>query len=203
MKRKPAKPQPAVTPGRAQGKGSGAPVKAPRPAAKPQPSPRPAGVITTPVQRGPAPAKKPAAKKKPVKRKLALGESIACCAAEALAASLRLAGAPVSDEDVLALYWHTADDADAGASVWATLEAAYEFGLAGIRPLSFREVVPSEPGYWPSLGHKTRAGLILGGDLPGPHALYDDGAAWWSWGQPWDPADFPLAVIEEAWQVTW
>src|SRR5258707_14570309 len=57
------------------------------------------------------PAKKPAAKKKPVKpkpRKLALGESVACCSAEALAASLRLTGRPASDGDVLALHQRTA-----------------------------------------------------------------------------------------------
>jgi hypothetical protein len=49
--------------------------------------------------------------------------------------------------------------------------------------------------------------LILGLDWLGgkPHAVtYDprDGT-WWSWGQPYSPADFPGAVIEEAWAVTW
>ena len=150
----------------------------------------------------------PAAKKKrPVKRKLALGESVACCAAEALAASLRLTGVPVSDSDVLAIYWHTASDADAGATILATLEAACRFGVAGIRPVSFREVMLNA---LPECGrrelpqlHETRAGLILGGDLPGPHALYDDGTAWWSWGEPYDRATWPDAVIEEAWEVRW
>lgn len=71
--------------------------------------------------------------KQPVKRKLSVGD-VACCSAEALAASLRLLGVPVGDEDVLALYWRTAADADAGASISATLEAAQRFGLAGVRP---------------------------------------------------------------------
>jgi hypothetical protein len=88
-----------------------------------------------PAHRHKAPKHKKA--KKPVRRKLALGEGVACCSAEALAASLRLAGVPVGDEDVLALYWRTAADADAGATISATLEAASEFGLAGVRLVSF------------------------------------------------------------------
>lgn len=47
-------------------------------------------------------------------------------------------------------------------------------------------------------------GLILGLDLPeGPHAVFDDGRSWWSWGEPYNPADFAGAVVEEAWAVTW
>ena len=48
----------------------------------------------------------------------------------------------------------------------------------------------------------SRPGLVLGVDLPGPHALLTTPDGWWSWGEPCDPADFPAAVIEEAWQVT-
>jgi hypothetical protein len=40
-------------------------------------------------------------------------------------------------------------------------------------------------------------------DLPGPHALLDDGSGWWSWGELYDPACWPDAVIEEAWMLTW
>jgi hypothetical protein len=72
------------------------------------------------------------------KRKLSAGD-VACCSAEALAASLRLAGHPVTDEDVLELYWLTASDPDEGASILATLEAAQRFGLAGIRPAEVHE----------------------------------------------------------------
>lgn len=75
-------------------------------------------------------------------RGLALGDSVACCAATALAESARLQGFRVSDEDVLALYWHTADDPDAGATIEATLEAAWRFGLAGVRPGSVRLLKP-------------------------------------------------------------
>jgi len=57
------------------------------------------------------------------KAPLAVGD-VASCSAEALAASLRFTGAPVSDEDVLALYWRTAADPDAGATLLATLKAA-------------------------------------------------------------------------------
>jgi hypothetical protein len=144
--------------------------------------------------RHPAPKKTPA-KKTP--RKLALGGAVACCAAEAVAASLRLTGRPVSDADVLALYELTAGDWDAGATILATLEAAAEHGLAGVRPTRWLTPSPAPP----LLGQTP---LILGLDLPeGPHAVCDDGTGWWSWGQRWTAADFPDAVIGEAWAVTW
>jgi len=49
----------------------------------------------------------------------------------------------------------------------------------------------------------TSAALILGVDLPGPHAVTvaPDGC-WVSWGRHYDPADFPGAVVEEAWAVS-
>ena len=73
-----------------------------------------------------------------VKRGLApAADQVASCAAEDLAASLRLSGLSVAPVDVLELYWHTASDPDAGASILATLEAASEFGLGGVRPASF------------------------------------------------------------------
>ena len=143
------------------------------------------------------PAKAAVRKKKPVKRKLPLGEAVACCAAEALAASLRLTGWPVTDRDVLALYELTAGDENEGASILATLEAAAEHGLAGVRPLTWECVNDAyNISAFPTP-------LILGADLPGPHALCDDGTAWWSWGEPYDPAAFPGAVVEEAWEVWW
>jgi hypothetical protein len=127
-------------------------------------------------------------------RKLALAEGVACCSAEALAASLRLSGWPVTDSDVLELYLRTARDLDAGAPILATLEAAAEYGLGGIRPVSWS---PADfmPGIMP--------GLILGLDLPGPHAVLDTGSEWITWGQAWPAAAFPDAVIEEAWEVAW
>ena len=128
---------------------------------------------------------------------------MACCSAEALAWSLRLAGWPVGVADVLDLYKLTADGPDAGASILATLDAAYTFGLAGVRPLSFQEVMPSEPGDWPGLGHIAGAGLLLGLELPGPHAVCQQDGQWWTWGEPYDPDCFPDAVVEEAWAVTW
>ena len=55
--------------------------------------------------------------------------------------------------------------------------------------------------------HKRSVALVLGLDLPWgePHAVTYNPAdgTWWSWGQPMSPADFPGAVIEEAWAVTW
>lgn len=137
---------------------------------------------------------------------------VACCAAEALAASLRLSGVPVSDEDVLALYWHTADDPEAGASIEATLEAAWRYGLGGVRPASHDQIsLPGGQLHAATLGELDDlaarglhgGSLILGVDLPGPHTVLATPDGWWSWGEAWCPCEFPDAVIEEAWAVTW
>lgn len=132
---------------------------------------------------------------------------VACCAAEALAWSLRLSGWPVGVPDVLDLYKLTADGPDAGASILATLDAAYTFGLAGVRPVSF-QIVEAPVHTQEDLRRSTQAagappGLILGLELPGPHAVCQQDGQWWTWGEPYDPYCFPDAVVEEAWAVTW
>ena len=67
------------------------------------------------------------------------------CAAVALANHLYAStGLRVSDGDVLGLYRLTADDPAQGASIQATLEAAAEYGLGGMRPLGFRPVEVNE-----------------------------------------------------------
>jgi hypothetical protein len=126
------------------------------------------------------------------RRALALDEGVACCSAEALAASLRLSGQRVSGEDVVTLYLHTTGDLDRGAHIAATLEAAAQFGLAGVRPVSFGPVDLDDP-----------AAQILGLSLPGPHAVLDTGTAWITWGLAWPAWAFPDVVTEEAWEVTW
>jgi hypothetical protein len=117
-----------------------------------------------------------------------------CCAAQALAASLRLAlGVRVHEEDVLGLYWRTAADPDEGASILDTLRAAYEYGLGGYFPAGWR----------PARGLDLERSVLL--DLtPMPHAVTvaPDGT-WWSWGEPYSPEDFPGAVIDQAWAVAW
>jgi hypothetical protein len=116
---------------------------------------------------------------------------VACCAAEAVAASLRLTGHTVTDRDVLDLYWLTADDADAGAGLWATIEAAAEYGIAGVQPLDAR---PAE---------RALTGVIFGVDLAERHALTVDGHGVWSWGA-WRPVSCGLlAGADEAWVITW
>ena len=147
-------------------------------------------------------------------RKLTPDGAVALCSARAVAESLRLAlGVIASDDDVLELYFRTASDPDEGASILAALHAAATFGVAGVRP-SFEEVMPLDrwcsrklsrsdvPGPEPLV--TGRAGLILGTELPGPHAVTvaPDGC-WLSWGEHYDPADFPDAVVEEAWAVSW
>lgn len=125
-------------------------------------------------------------------RALSIGD-VSCCTADALAASLRLSGWTVTAADVLALYRLTADSPDAGASIVATLDAAYVFGLAGVRPVSFAEVRDLD----------TPGPLLLGVDLPGRHTVLAHEGRWWSWSEPFPLAAFPDAVIEEAWEVTW
>jgi hypothetical protein len=216
----PAKAVPkAAQPGNRPGQGKAAHVK---PAAKKVPPKK----VTPAVKAARHAAAVKAAKtraanlkkaKQHPRRQLALGEGVACCAAEALAASLRLRGLPVTDDDVLALYWHTASDPDEGATIWATLEAAARYGVAGyavagFRPAGLEEVMPHGtpdstsaelrlPGV--RRRHATRAGLILGLDLPGPHAVLDTGSEWITWGASWPAWAFPDAVIGEAWTVEW
>lgn len=159
---------------------------------------------------------KPAAPAKA--RKLALG-SLSCCSAQAVAMSARLAGAVMGADDIEALYWATAASEDAGASILATLEAASAFGLAGHYPhgafdgsLSHLNIdlrrggvveVPhlDESPYIGELVHGRS--VILGLELPGPHAVLAVGGTWWSWGRPWHRSAFPNARVEEAWAVVW
>jgi hypothetical protein len=204
-----AKGKGAAQPGNAPGRGKAAHAKpAPK---KPPPKPKVSAKIK--AQRHAAAvkaAKTRAANAKKARahprRQLALGEGVACCSAEALAASLRLAGWPVTDGDVLALYRRTARDDDAGASILATLEAAGEYGLAGWQP-AFREILEPRPGWHELPTSPPEPGLhgpiLLGLALPAPHAVLDTGSEWITWGQAWPTRAFPDAVIEEAWEVTW
>lgn len=192
-KASPAKPSPkAKQPGNAPGRGKAAHAK--KAPAKPAHVPakvkqaRHAAAVKASKTRA-ANAKK--AKAHP-RRQLALGEGVACCYAEAVAASLRLSGRPVRDSDVLALHRLAGGSDDAGGPIVAALEAAYEFGLAGVRPVSFGPVDLDDP-----------AALILGLKLPASHAVLDTGSEWITWGERWPAWAFPDAVTEEAWEVTW
>jgi hypothetical protein len=200
----PAKPAPkAAQPGNRPGRGKAAHAKkAPAHVSQKVKASRHAAAVKASKTRA-ANAKK--AKAHP-RRQLALGSAVACCSAEALAASLRLSGWPVSDADVLALYLRTTRDLDAGASILATLEAAAEYGLAGVRPVRFAAVELTEAsggnlGVHP--GSSRAPASILGLALPAPHAVLDTGTEWMSWGQAWPVSAFPDVVIEEAWLVDW
>jgi hypothetical protein len=149
-------------------------------------------------------------------RKLTPDGAVALCSARAVAESLRLAlGVIASDDDVLELYFRTASDPDEGASILATLHAAATFGLAGARLAAFSTAgagggdpnpvaKPLSPAPRAPAASAQPGGLILGTELPGPHAVTvaPDGC-WVSWGEHYDPADFPDAVVEEAWAVSW
>jgi hypothetical protein len=129
------------------------------------------------------------------KRGLAPGDGWECCSAEALGASLRLAGWPVGDGDVLALHLAAGGSRDTGVSILAALQTAARVGLAGTYPRGFDLIAPE--------GALNGQRLILGTELPGPHALTVDGPGVWSWGEwhPWE--NFGDAVIEEAWLIEW
>jgi hypothetical protein len=127
----------------------------------------------------------------PKARGLAIGEAWDCCAAEAVGASLRLAGHRVSEDDVLALHLAAGGSEDAGVPIVAALEAASEFGLAGVRPVTWECVNPA----YKISGFDTP--LILGVELPGPHAVLAEAGHWWSWGTRWPVSAFPSAVVEE------
>jgi hypothetical protein len=148
------------------------------------------------------------------------------CAAEAVAQSLRLAGQPVSDDEVEWL-WLAAGGWD-GVSIAVALAAAARLGLAGSRVQSTPdELVVADLGhdlavlqFGLRVGKRLFGGdaaqfealaglvidrpsghaLILGIDSPGPHCVLATPQGWWSWGQLWDP--WPCQV-EEAWAVSW
>ncbi len=99
--------------------------------------------------------------------------------------------------EVLALYWRTAGDPDAGATILDTLKAAggqlagkYGYRCDSGIAVGSRELAPP-------------VATILGVTLPEPHAIaVTPGGGWWSWGEPFDPADWPDLTIEEVWAVT-
>jgi hypothetical protein len=153
-------------------------------------------VDNMPVQPGSATAKKDAARAKrqslralrasfkPKVKRAARGLSpgnVSCCVIQAIAAS---APFPVTGEEILALHLRVAGP-DEYVLIGDGLEAAARYGLAGHRPV-FDE--------GPGPGH-----LILGVDVPAPHAVLDDGAGWHSWGQWWEP----WAEPGEMWSVCW
>lgn len=161
-------------------------------------------------------------------RALSPGGLVACCAVDAVAASLRLAGWPVGAAGVLDLWARVADGPDSGVTIAVALAGAARWGLAGVRPSGFAPVTDldadlvagimpvwrgadgrdSDPDTLPLSSAPGRPrlqqpSLLLGVDLPGPHAVCPAAGLWSSWGGWHDPARWPDAVIEEAWQVIW
>lgn len=127
----------------------------------------------------------------PVKHALMPGE-VSCCAAEAVADSLRLFyGVPVGPEDVLGLYFRVAAHPDEGAALSGVLGAARACGLAGWYPL-----------YRPADPHLLVPGMIAGFDSwdegEAHAALAWEGGAWtWDEVVPWPGA------ADEAWVIRW
>lgn len=185
------KPRKGVQPG-GRNVPAGQGVKHPKPA---QPTPKrprvnPGGLVIGLKPPARSPVQKPGKPKKAA-RGLAIGDLYPVCVPEALAASLRVLGYPVTDADIMDLFWWAAGDAEVGCSIQAAIEAAGERGLAGVR-LTYAEMV--------EYGQPDCA--ILG--LAGPqHTVYATGDGWWTWGTLAQPQEFPDAIIEEAWAVTW
>jgi hypothetical protein len=115
--------------------------------------------------------------------------NVACCAAEALAASLRLTGVRAGEDDMLGLYWQAAAGPDDGVPLQVMLDVAGQLGLAGRYPL-IRPASRLIPGT--ILGFDDWDGL-------GAHAVVLAGSGAWSWG-----GICPLpGPPDEAWEVTW
>lgn len=117
-------------------------------------------------------------------------EALPVCAPQALAESLHIAGKPVDDDDVLALFC-MAGSPDEGMSILECLVAAQMYGLAGAYP-TFRPT-------------RTFAdGVVVGLTIPaGPHTVtcYDGGIRTWG---AWRPVSDKFDErIEEAWEVSW
>jgi hypothetical protein len=127
----------------------------------------------------------------PVKHALMPGD-VSCCAAEAVADSLRVFyGVPAGAEDVLELYFRVARHPDEGAALSDVLRAAEACGLAGWYPRYF----PSDP-------HLLVPGSIAGfssWDGGEPHAALAAAGGAWTWDEilPWP------GVPDEAWTVRW
>jgi len=142
------------------------------------------------------------------KRKLALNGDVACCAAEAVAASLRLAGHLVTDPDVYALYKTTAAGPDTGATIQETLEALMRHGLAGVRPLGFGPAAALEPGAVLGLtltDAQRRQDVWDWEDAPewGPHAVTLSSRGVLTWGALVPVTRAFLGHAEEAWAIRW
>ena len=194
-KKQPAAKHPAAT----KVVAGGVAHKAGHPAATKKPAAKKPAAHKATVQHA-ASKKTAAAKKKPGLPVVAGGG--AWCAVEALGASLRAQGWPVTELDVAALYLACTPDLDAGIPVAEAAAAAAEYGLAGAYLASWEEVVPHERNSPPL--HETQAGLILDVDLPGRHVIYAVNDTWWSWGEPWAATtEFPDALVYGAWRATW
>lgn len=119
---------------------------------------------------------------------------IACCAAEAVAASARLAGYEITPEAVVELHVRCGGSEHAGVPISKALCGALEFGIGGVYPLGFRLL----------LAPMREDGVVVGTTLPGgPHAVTLDRQGYWSWGEWHSGGTEYLAEIEESWKVWW
>lgn len=113
-------------------------------------------------------------------RSSAVGDLLPVCSLEAVAQALRLGGTRVTDDDV--------------AARWAELGELSIPDAAEAFRISVRQAVG--PGAFSA--ENLCVPLLLGVDVPGPHAVLATSAGWWSWGELYSP--WPCRV-EEAWAV--
>jgi hypothetical protein len=136
------------------------------------------------------------AKGRTAKRALALNNDLGCCVAEAVSASIRLSGFPAIDENILNLFWRAGGDPDSGIAIPDMLMTTSESELVSCQ---LGKLIPLDPDATDPM----ISNIILGLNLPSPHAVFATPDGWWSWGSLFSPYDFPDAVIEEAWEISW
>lgn len=123
----------------------------------------------------------------------ALSSDLGCCVAEAVSTSLRLSGFPVTEQDIISLFWQAGGDQDEGVTIPDMIMTVSESGIVSCQleklDLDAIDLETSD--------------VILGLNLPSPHAVLATPDGWWSWGGLFSPCEFPDAIIEEAWSVSW
>jgi len=160
---------------------------------------KPVGGGAHPVHAVAAPAHHP----KP--RGFAVGDLLPVCALEAVAMSLRLAGQRVSDGDVAGLWELYGELSIPEAAALLGLVQQRDVGPVKVEALRGKLGIARGKLGIGSIEGLVEAGpqvhgLILGINVPGPHAVLATADGWWSWGELHDP--WP-ATIEEAWAVSW
>jgi hypothetical protein len=137
-------------------------------------------------------------------RGYAVGELLPVCSLEAVAMSLRLQGERVSADDV-AMRWETLGELsipDAAEAFGVSVGPGRMAAVTGLRPGAYVAADCPASGWLSQPPARTshNSALLLGVNIPGPHAVLATPGGWWSWGELYAPW---RCRIEEVWEVTW